>query len=149
MDSLLKTNGYQCLLIKCFMIVSETSDCFGFGCLFSCSSSFSMSTTTKERSSQRLRAKLRSFSARKLTSLIRKVLDKLAQFIGELNKRGKLHGIDHLVNKNYHPLERFLWLSLVLAAFYGVFYIGNTQFERYRANPTVISLERGALPVQP
>lgn len=65
------------------------------------------------------------------------------QIIGELNKRGKLHGIDHFVNQKYHPLERLFWFSLVAAAFYGVFYIGNNQMERYRANPTVISLERG------
>jgi Amiloride-sensitive sodium channel len=103
----------------------------------------------KKRSSDRLRAKVRRFSARKFTSSVGKGLENIVEFIGELNKRGKLHGIDHLVNKNYHPLERFLWLSLVLAAFYGVFFIGNTQFERYRANPTVISLERGTLPVQP
>jgi Amiloride-sensitive sodium channel len=70
-------------------------------------------------------------------------LEKSIDFIAELNKRAKLHGIDHFVNKRYHPLERLLWFTLVIAAFYGVFYVGNNQMKRYSANPTVISLERG------
>lgn len=68
----------------------------------------------------------------------------IIKIIAELNKHLKLHGIDHLVNERYHPLERLLWLALVVAAFLGVFYVGNNQMKRYNANPTVISLERGA-----
>ena len=71
------------------------------------------------------------------------ILEKLLLTVAELNKHAKLHGINHLVNQKHHPLERLLWFTLVIAAFYGVFYIGNNQMKRYRANPTVISLERG------
>lgn len=85
----------------------------------------------------------RKFSVKKVHKAILNLLNHLRQFIEELNKRGKLHGIDHLVNGKYHPLERFLWFLLVIAAFYSVFNISNSQMERYRANPTVISLERG------
>lgn len=83
------------------------------------------------------------FNVKNVTQVISSIVDKLIQIVAELNKRGKLHGIDHFVNIKYHPLERFLWLSLICAAFGGVFFIGNSQMERFRANPTVISLERG------
>lgn len=78
-----------------------------------------------------------------VTNVFSSNLEDFMQLVAQLNERSKLHGIDHFVNKKYHPLERVLWFTLVIAAFYGVFYIGNNQMERYRANPTVISLERG------
>lgn len=83
------------------------------------------------------------FSFSKIFKLFFEKLDQVNKVVAELNKRGKLHGIDQIVNKNYHPLERLLWLTLVIAAFFGVFYIGYNQMERFSANPTVISLERG------
>jgi Amiloride-sensitive sodium channel len=85
----------------------------------------------------------RKFPSRRITSSVAKGAEDFSEFVSELNKRGKLHGIDHFVNKDYHPVERFLWLLLVLGAFYGVLSVGDTQLERFRANPTVISLERG------
>lgn len=83
------------------------------------------------------------FDIQLVTNGLWKSMRELMQLVAELNKRGKLHGIDHFVNTKYHSLERLLWFTLVIAAFYGVFYVGNNQMERYRANPTVISLERG------
>lgn len=95
---------------------------------------------------QKLKNPLKAISqrvdkAKRVTSV--SSFEKLMQLVGDLNKHIKLHGIDHFVNQKYHPLERILWFALVVAAFFGVFYIGNKQAERYRANPTVISLERG------
>lgn len=87
----------------------------------------------------------KKFSRRQVSKVLFNKLDQVNKVIADLNKHGKLHGIDQIVNKNYHPLERLLWLSLVVAAFYGVFYIGYNQMERFSANPTVISLERGKL----
>jgi hypothetical protein len=63
--------------------------------------------------------------------------------VGNLNQRLRLHGINHILNKRYHPLERILWLFLVIASFFGVALVVNKQMARYKANPTVISLERG------
>lgn len=83
------------------------------------------------------------FTIRNVTNAISTNTERIIQFIAELNKRGKFHGIDHFVNKKYHPIERFLWLCLVIAAFYGCYYVGNNQMERFAASPTVISIERG------
>jgi len=74
---------------------------------------------------------------------ISNVLARLLHFIGELNKRGSIHGVDHFVNVQYHPLERLLWFICVMVSCYGVYFFCGTQMERYIANPTVISLERG------
>lgn len=87
--------------------------------------------------------KLRAKRITTVNNVIAKLGENLVYVVAELNKRGKLHGIDHFVNKRYHPVERILWLALVIAAFCGVFFIGNKQMERYVANPTVISIERG------
>lgn len=78
-----------------------------------------------------------------VNNVIAKFGENLVHIVAELNKRGKLHGIDHFVNLRYHPVERILWFALVIAAFCGVFFIGKYQMERYVANPTVISIERG------
>lgn len=96
-----------------------------------------------EKVINRRRIQARRFNFKKMGKVISNVIESLIGIIDKINKRGKLHGIDHFVNKRYHPLERFLWLLLVIAATYCVFIVGSSQMERYRANPTVISLERG------
>ena len=93
----------------------------------------------------RRKIQTKKFGVKNVAKVVSKIIKNVNVLVGVLNKRGKLHGIDHLVNKKYHPLERFLWFLLVIAAFYCVFEIGNHQMERYSANPTVISLERGTL----
>ncbi|CRK95678.1 CLUMA_CG009136, isoform A [Clunio marinus] len=70
------------------------------------------------------------------------ISESVFRIIAKLNQYAKLHGINHCVNKRYHLVERFLWLTFVFSAFSGVFFVGNKQMERYTANPTVISLER-------
>lgn len=39
-------------------------------------------------------------------------------------------------------IHRFLWLVIMFAFGFGVFYLCYNQWARYKANPTVISLER-------
>jgi Amiloride-sensitive sodium channel len=72
------------------------------------------------------------------------VIESVCDIARELNKFARLHGISHIVNKRLHPIERFLWFLFVSASFYFIFRIGYSQIIRYKANPTVISIERGA-----
>jgi Amiloride-sensitive sodium channel len=53
-----------------------------------------------------------------------------------------VHGITYVFDKKLHPFERVLWLGFVAGTCYGAYYIGLKQYERFDANPTVISLER-------
>lgn len=106
-----------------------------------------MTSQVKQRVVIKSQRKVQAQQSQSISERISKFSNDFFGVIAELNKRGKLHGIDHFVNKRYHPLERFLWLMLVIAAFFGVFYIANSQLERFRANPTVISLERGTFMV--
>lgn len=63
-------------------------------------------------------------------------------FLGDLLQKSNVHGIRFVFNTNFHPFERLLWLFLFIATCYGAYSISLTQYERYEANPTVISLER-------
>jgi hypothetical protein len=76
--------------------------------------------------------------------IITNAIESVCNVIRDLNHFAKLHGISHIVNKRLHPIERFLWLLCVSASFYFIFRIGYSQITRYKANPTVISIERGA-----
>lgn len=87
--------------------------------------------------------KLPAKRIRLVNNVIEKFGEDLVHVVAELNRRVRLHGINHIVNKRHHPAERSLWLALVIAAFCGVFIVGNNQMKRYSANPTVISIERG------
>lgn len=80
---------------------------------------------------------------REMNKIISNNLKRIFHSIAELNKRGRIHGIDHIVNNKYHPLERFLWFSVICCTIFSGIYIGKRQMQRYNANPTVISLERG------
>lgn len=106
-----------------------------------------MTSQAKQKLVARIQRQTQVEQSQLVSKFFSNYTNQLVVVISELNKRGKLHGIDHFVTKSYHPLERFLWLILVIAAFYGVFYVGNSQMIRFRANPTVISLERGTFTV--
>lgn len=53
-----------------------------------------------------------------------------------------IHGFNHITKKGYHPIERLLWFSLVALATYEVVKVSQIFLDRYRKNPTVISMER-------
>jgi Amiloride-sensitive sodium channel len=53
-----------------------------------------------------------------------------------------IHGLQHVFQSHLHFLERLFWLVLFILAGYGAYAISSKQYERYVANPTVISLER-------
>lgn len=53
-----------------------------------------------------------------------------------------IHGFNHLTAKRRHPIEIILWLLLISTAIYGVVKISKLTLDRYRKNPTVISMER-------
>jgi Amiloride-sensitive sodium channel len=63
-------------------------------------------------------------------------------FFGVLLQKTNVHGIRFVFNKKFHPFERLMWLFLFIATCYGAYSISSTQYQRYEANPTVISLER-------
>lgn len=53
-----------------------------------------------------------------------------------------IHGFNHITRKGYHPVERFIWFVLVSCAVYEVVDVSKVFLDRYRENPTVISMER-------
>lgn len=63
-------------------------------------------------------------------------------FLVTFFQKSNVHGIRFVFNKNLHPVERLLWLGFVLGTSFGAYSISSKQYERYVANPTVISLER-------
>lgn len=63
-------------------------------------------------------------------------------FLETLIVKSNIHGVKHIFNSKFHFIERLFWLTLVLAASYSAYLISSSQYERYVANPTVISLER-------
>lgn len=73
--------------------------------------------------------------------LIVELID-LYNFLAILLQKTNVHGIKFVFNQRHHPFERLVWLSVIIAACYGAFSISSKQYERYVANPTVISLER-------
>lgn len=66
-------------------------------------------------------------------------------FIKDLLNTSSIHGFNHIVARKRHPLERIVAFILVIAAFYGVFFLNNLTLSRYFNNPTVISMERDPL----
>lgn len=53
-----------------------------------------------------------------------------------------LHGINHIFDSRFHFVERLFWLILFTVACFYAYHISSVQYQRYIANPTVISLER-------
>ena len=80
--------------------------------------------------------------ASKTINLILKGLLIFHKVIGNLLKKTNVHGIRFVFDGKLHLIERLFWLTLIAAASYGAFSISSKQYQRYDANPTVISLER-------
>lgn len=53
-----------------------------------------------------------------------------------------IHGFNHITKSGYHPIERLIWLILVAFAAYEVANVSKISLDRYKENPTVISMER-------
>lgn len=64
------------------------------------------------------------------------------QFIANFFSSSSIHGFNHLTTKRRHPIEIILWLLLISIAVSGVVHISKITLDRYRTNPTVISMER-------
>lgn len=63
-------------------------------------------------------------------------------FLAEFCEKSKIHGLKFIFDTNLHPVERLLWVAAFVTTCYGAYSISSKQYERYVANPTVISLER-------
>ncbi|XP_053686563.1 uncharacterized protein LOC128736108 [Sabethes cyaneus] len=63
-------------------------------------------------------------------------------FNQKLIKKLGIQGVQHALDRKKHFLERILWLLLIALAMYGALFIGLHQMERFRANPTVIQLDK-------
>lgn len=81
-------------------------------------------------------------NALRIINLILKSLLVFYNVIGSLLKKTNVHGIRFVFDGKLHAVERIFWLTLIAGASYGAFSISSKQYERYDANPTVISLER-------
>ena len=57
-------------------------------------------------------------------------------------EKSSVHGIKFIFCTKFHPIERLVWLLCFGATSYYAYSISSKQYERYVANPTVISLER-------
>lgn len=66
----------------------------------------------------------------------------LFNFIAKVGEKSNIHGIRFIFSNKLHPVERLCWLLLFCGTCYGAYSISSQQYERYVANPTVISLER-------
>ncbi|XP_023950180.2 uncharacterized protein LOC112054575 [Bicyclus anynana] len=53
-----------------------------------------------------------------------------------------IHGFNHIAAPKRHWIERLLWLVAVVTAVCGVVDISLGQWQRYRENPTVVTLEK-------
>lgn len=63
-------------------------------------------------------------------------------FVAHFFEKSNIHGIKFIFSTKLHPLERLMWLALFFLTCWGAYSISSKQYERYVANPTVISLER-------
>ncbi|KAG5669679.1 hypothetical protein PVAND_017562 [Polypedilum vanderplanki] len=74
--------------------------------------------------------------------VVAKEINFFLSFFSEFSEKVSLHGLGFVFNSYLNIFERLLWLILILMTSYGAYNISSTQYERYVANPTVISLER-------
>ncbi|XP_031616334.1 sodium channel protein Nach-like [Contarinia nasturtii] len=97
-----------------------------------------------QRVSRKIRRKVSKSSRKRRAILVRFIgtVDQCIQKIGKFLKFLNFDGIQHLTDPNRHIFERIFWLSIVFLFGFGVFYLCFNQWSRYKANPTVISLER-------
>jgi Amiloride-sensitive sodium channel len=78
----------------------------------------------------------------KLFIVVLKEVENFWVFLSVLCHKSNVHGINYVFDKKLHPFERVVWLGLFFGTCYGAYIIGLQQYERFDANPTVISLER-------
>lgn len=64
------------------------------------------------------------------------------KYFGEFTEKTNIHGVRYIFDNRLHLVERLFWLILISVTFWAALSISTTQYERYVANPTVISLER-------
>ncbi|KAL7015092.1 hypothetical protein ACKWTF_016271 [Chironomus riparius] len=65
-----------------------------------------------------------------------------ASFFDRFGEKSSLHGFKYIFSSKLNIFERLMWLILFILTSYAAYSISSTQYERYVANPTVISLER-------
>lgn len=63
-------------------------------------------------------------------------------FLAKVCHKSNIHGLKFIFNLKLHPIERLLWLIAVGVTGFYSYNISMSQYARYVANPTVISLER-------
>ncbi|CRK95957.1 CLUMA_CG009401, isoform A [Clunio marinus] len=64
------------------------------------------------------------------------------RFFGEFITKSSIHGVKYICDSSLHPFERVFWFIILLLTCWGAYKIGMTQYSRFAANPTVISLEK-------
>lgn len=75
----------------------------------------------------------------------RKFYNELKIFISyfkDFGERSSIHGVRYIFCSKLNIIERLFWLVLIITTSYAAYGISSKQYERYVANPTVISLER-------
>lgn len=76
------------------------------------------------------------------TKLNLSLFEILSSFITLFLSVSTIHGFAHWTAEKRHPIEIFIWLSLVCTAVYGAVVLSSATWTRYQTNPTVISMER-------
>ncbi|GAB0087900.1 uncharacterized protein DMENIID0001_022620 [Sergentomyia squamirostris] len=69
-------------------------------------------------------------------------LQKFQYFIVNFFRETSIHGFVHVVSIGVHLIERILWLSFVILAFYSTSSLSQRIWKRYQESPTVISMDR-------
>lgn len=78
----------------------------------------------------------------KLTKKLQTELKFFSSFFKGFSTKSSFHGFRYIFCNRLHPLERLIWLFLIVLAIFFAFHISSKQYSRYIASPTVISLER-------
>lgn len=73
---------------------------------------------------------------------IKTQIENVRKFLSGLNHYIELHGLTHITNENRHWTERLIWIVIIPISFFVTFSVCSIQWQRYLANPSVISLER-------
>ncbi|KAL0267586.1 UNVERIFIED_CONTAM: hypothetical protein PYX00_009819 [Menopon gallinae] len=70
------------------------------------------------------------------------IFSKGKALLNEFLESSSIHGLGHLARKELHYAEYLLWMTVLMAAITGTFYIGRQSWRRYQHFPTVISMEK-------
>lgn len=79
---------------------------------------------------------------RKFFLVVFREVENFYNFLAVFCDKSNVHGIKFVFNHKLHALERVVWLALFFGTCYGAYFIGYIQYQKFDANPTVISLER-------